>query len=718
MTIRMLSWSALAVVACGLSARGADLAANLKADDVETRRKAAADIHAAGRDARVAALPALIDRLMVDKDGQVRLLVLDAVTSLGPDAAPAVPALVHTLKTNYGGQRSEETHQDYRSALALAAIGKPAVEPLRGLLKDKETKEGVQAEVVMALGRIGADAAPAVPDLIPLLGDKSERIRLEAAHSLGTVGAAATDPLIAACSDKNIITRSRAVEALGWSSTPDDRVRRAVFDRARDDAPEVRAEAVRALARLKPADDDALLAVVKESLRSTDEPVRLAVVDLLVERRPLLAKLSPELQTLLTADHDGVARHAAFLLGANGPDAAPALLQALARDKTRIEPIAEALAAIGRPVVKPLLQAVEDPSPRVRRGAVLALGRIRPLAPGAAAKLTLVLRDSDASVRAASLLAVGGLGRQAGEALPAVRSLLSSDSAETRRQAVDVLARTAPRDAQLADDLAGRLDDADPRVQRQVIDVLRSLGPLGRKSLAAMIGKLKSPDAEVRIAAAEFVGSHGPAAAEAVPALVAMLGDPEPKIQALAAQTLGRLGPAAKPALDPLSALLAAHDAPAREAAATAIGGMGLDPEAARPHLVKALRDESPDVRRAAGRAVQRFGPRGAIFIPDLILTAEKKENAASAERSLRRFERRGPDPRSIPELVAMLDHKQDAVRLLAIKFLRLAGRNAKDALPSLERLAEDPNAEIRKQAEAACKQIKDPSPPAPTPTA
>ncbi len=44
------------------------------------------------------ALPAMIDRLMKEKDGQVRLAVLDALTALGPDAASAVPALVHTLR--------------------------------------------------------------------------------------------------------------------------------------------------------------------------------------------------------------------------------------------------------------------------------------------------------------------------------------------------------------------------------------------------------------------------------------------------------------------------------------------------------------------------------------------------------------------------------------------------------------------------------------------
>ncbi len=46
-------------------------------------------------------------------------------------------------------------------------------------------------------------------------------------------------------------------------------------------------------------------------------------------------------------------------------------------------------------------------------------------------------------------------------------------------------------------------------------------------------------------------------------------------------------------------------------------------------------------------------------------------------------------------------------MRLLAIKFLGLAGPSAKEAIPALERMREDPSAEVRKQAEAASKQIK-----------
>ena len=49
------------------------------------------------------------------------------------------------------------------------------------------------------------------------------------------------------------------------------------------------------------------------------------------------------------------------------------------------------------------------------------------------------------------------------------------------------------------------------------------------------------------------------------------------------------------------------------------------------------------EVRRAAMKAIQRLGSDGAIFVPDIILMAEKKENVRLVERMLRRFERAGP---------------------------------------------------------------------------
>jgi HEAT repeat protein len=714
--LRNLTWALLVVAACGpLATRGtaqdrptpdqaASLIENLKAENVEVRRNAAARIRMSDTNVQRKALPALIALLEKEKDGQVRLAVLDAVTALGHDAEPAVPALLLTLRTSYGGQEKEELHQDYRAALALAAVGKPAVEGLRGLLKER--KESVRAEAVMALGRIGPDALAAIPELVLLLGDKNERIRREASVALGRIGMAAVEPLIAAAAHKDALIRAGAVESLGYSSAPNDQVQLAVLKCAQDAAPEVRAAAVKSLAAFE-VPDDVLLPILKENLRHEDERVRLAVVNLLVKRRALLLQMAPELASLLTAELDGVARHAAFLLGKIGPEAAPLLLKALDHEKSRIDQVAEALSQIGRQVVELLTQAIRAPQPRVRRGAALALGQIRPLAPGTAQKLTAGLRDPDHAVRAAFLTAIGYLGSRASESVPAVRDMLQDESAEIRVQAIDILSQSAPHDDRLLGDFTELLNDPDAQVQRQAIDHIRFLGPMGSKALTVIIGKLDSSSPEVRLAAAEFVESQGQAASEAVPALSALLDDATPKIRTIAAQSLGKMGKAAQPAFARLTSLLGAEQVEVREAATLALGSLELDAEVIRPHLAKALRDDKAEVRRAAMRAIQKLGPQGAIFVPDIILLAESKENRRSVERSLRRFESKGPDVRSIPELVRQLNNDQETVRLLAIKFLKLAGASAKEALPALERLREDPSAEVRKQAEAATEQIK-----------
>jgi HEAT repeat protein len=679
------------------------LIASLRSETADARRAAAAKVRASERDTQRRALPAMIDVLMKDKDGQVRLTVLETLAALGPDAAPAVAALVHTLRTDYGGQGREELHQDFRSALALAAIGKPAVEGLRGLLKER--KESVRAEAVMSLGRIGPDAEAAIPDLIALLEDKSERLRREASVALGRIGKPAVEPLIDACAHKDVVMRSGAVESLGRTSAPDSRARSAIIACARDDAPAVRAAAVKSLGRLDLPIDE-LLPILGENLRHDEEIVRLAVVDWLVERPELLRRMAPDLEVLLTAPREGVSRHAAYLLGKIGPEAVARLIQALGHENSRIDLIAESLSQIGRPAVELLSRALQAPDPRVRQGAALALGQIRPVAPGVVSKLAAGLNDPDRAVKGAFLSAIGLLGPRAGESVPAVRLMLNDESAEIRIKAVEILYQSAPRDARLLNDLTPRLRDADERVQRQAIVTIRMLGPLGRTAVPDVIGMLDSKHTKVRLAAAELIGSHGQAAVEAIPALSSLLDDPSPELRTIVAQTLGKLGKAAQPAFPRLTPLLTADEAEVREAAVSALGGLELDADALKPHLAKALRDDKPEVRRATSRAIQRLGPQGAIFVPDIILLADSKDNLRTVERSLRRFESSGPDTRSIPELVKLLDHKNETVRLLSIRFLGLAGPRAKDALPAFERLSEDPSAEIRKQAKAAGEKI------------
>ena len=182
-----------------------------------------------------------------------------------------------------------------------------------------------------------------------------------------------------------------------------------------------------------------------------------------------------------------------------------------------------------------------------------------------------------------------------------------------------------------------------------------------------MIAKLESKQLEVRMAAALMIGSHGQAAASAAPALSTRGTILRPTCRRSSSRRWDNWARQPSRALRSSAALVSAEQLEVREAAALSLGSLELDADAVRPALAKALRDSKTEVRRAAMKSIQRFGPQGAIFVPDIIMMAEKKENLRSVERMLCRFQLAGPDTRSLPELVKQLEHNQDAVRLLAI---------------------------------------------------
>ncbi len=707
-------WSMLLIGLLATSATaqdGAALIRDLTSDSVPLRRAAANRIRNANRAVQLQALATLIDRLPTEPDGQVRLALFDILTALGPAAEPAIPALVQTLKTDAGVRGAEALHQDFRAAFALAMIGKPAVPALRAVLV--EPKESVRAEVIMALGRIGPDASAAVPNLVPLLGTNRDRIGREASHALGQIGGPALDPLLLLSVTGDLTTRLRAIAGLGQVARPDQRVSAAVLQAARDPDPQVRTQGLQALTRFDlPA--AAVLPVLRAGLSDPVESVQHAAAGLVCDRRDWLAPLAPDLAANLLGSTPAVADHAAFLLGVVGRESGPRLLAALADSASRIDSIGAALAAIGRPVVPLLGPAIRSPDPRVRRGAALALGQVRPVDPGALTQLVGGLPDPDEAVRGDFLTAIGHLGSRGRDAVPAVRALLHDPAAANRLRVLAILARSAPRDDQLVADLIGAISDDSPAVQEAAIVTLRALGPLGRPALPRVVGVIGSPIASVRLAAVLFIESLGGAAAEAVPALADRLGDPDPQVRLTTAQTLGKLGKPAQPAYGRLAELFGDDQPSVREVAALAVGNLELDADTLRPDLSRALKDTQFDVRKAAIRSVGRLGPAGVVFLPDLIALATTKENAKLIERPLKVFERTGPAARSLPELVALLDADPVAVRLLAIKFLGLAGPAANGVLPQLDRLRDDPSAEVRAQAKTACALIRpEPEPPA-----
>jgi HEAT repeat protein len=105
-----------------------------------------------------------------------------ALGAAGPEAAPAVPALIEAL-------RRERVPRPLRTpptaTLALGRMGAAAREPLVELLSAPEP--AVRTGSLLALGMLGAEARPVASRLVPLLTDSDLEVRQAAALSLGQI---------------------------------------------------------------------------------------------------------------------------------------------------------------------------------------------------------------------------------------------------------------------------------------------------------------------------------------------------------------------------------------------------------------------------------------------------------------------------------------------------------------------------------------------------
>ena len=190
------------------------------------------------------------------KDKQRRHLAAALIYRLGPQAAPAIPAMIEALHEPPASD--DDRLFRHRAQLVLAAIGPEAKDAVPVLIEslDSDDQE-VRGSACYALGKIGTGAADAVPALekrlqeldgasrtafiwallqirpgdqqlaakaVPLLVEalnhEQELVRVEAATSLGEIASAATPEIIARL--KELAEKD-----------PDDRVREAAGEAAK-----------------------------------------------------------------------------------------------------------------------------------------------------------------------------------------------------------------------------------------------------------------------------------------------------------------------------------------------------------------------------------------------------------------------------------------------------------------------------------------------------
>lgn len=160
------------------------------------------------------AVPVLRDSLD-DRDSGIRAFAVQALGSIGPSAAPAVPRLIEIARS------SDAT----TAAQSLGLIGPAASNAVEVLVLIASGHRFDRVSAVQSLGRIGSAACRAAPKLAGLVEDPDEAICFQAARALAEIGTTpdeAVPALVRMRQSTNQWARIPASLAL-WNRNRDDR---------------------------------------------------------------------------------------------------------------------------------------------------------------------------------------------------------------------------------------------------------------------------------------------------------------------------------------------------------------------------------------------------------------------------------------------------------------------------------------------------------------
>lgn len=336
-----------------------------------------------------------------------------------------------------------------------------------------------------------------------------------------------------------------------------------------------------------------------------------------------------------------------------GAPAVPVLLDIMQQQDRGM--VFDAIMALGRigdeRAVPVLLAALDHTSGPVRAYAVEALGMIGNAS--ALNGLLKLLNDHDEIVRLNTVIALGR--NPDPRAVRPLMQLLAEDDPDLRKRAV--MALGAIGDPRAVPAIARLVPQADAGLQEVIAEALTLIGdPAAADALRLM---LQSEEPGVQIKALGGIRRCG--VADVLPQVMTLINAVNPQVRRRVAEVLGELG--TEDAVKPLAGMLRSDPSfEVRSAAAKALGRLGY--KSGLPYLEQALRDESA-IRCSAVMAIAGI-----------------------------------PDPISVAALLAMLKDPAPEVRYHAVS--GLARLDAKQALPTIQVMIDDPDSMVRTGVEKA----------------
>jgi HEAT repeat protein len=608
------------------------------------RRTAAAALLKIGEPAAEACI-----RALDTTDIEVQETLRDVLGALGE---PAVPALIQSLTSGRSRIRSQ----------AAEILGRMNWEPWG----DAERAWFLIArEEWTELALMGS---PAVGPLIRALNGDDDRIRCEAAATLGEIGdPAAVGPLVDALASESIAPAAAdALVALGEPAVAP------VLELLEGGDQSAWENAVEVLGRLGAA--TAVPAIV-ELVRTGEDRLHRKAVDALIGiGAPAVDSLIP----LLAEEGEGQAGAAAALTGIGAPALEP-LVGALGSENSSIrmgaarvleqlgwapepgtkEEIVSLIALqrwpdvaeIGAPAVEFLVPLLGDLDPAVQAGAMEALAGI-----GAPAVPPLILQLGRKALRDPAIEALVRIGDAAVEPL-----ILALEKARLRKTVAGVLVRIGRPAAGALVPVLGH-----PEIGQTAAGILEAIG---EEALDALVEALGNDDALIRQRAGDVLTGLGEAVAAP---LVGALGHPDDVVRLGAVDVLTRLG---NPVVDLLTPALNDERYLVRLGAAEVLGRVGWEPQtesetvsyliakeqwasvagigpgAVEP-LIRTLNDPDSAIQMGAARAL---GMIGAPAVARLIYELRTEQDGAQ-RKAVEALKMIG-EPAIIPLIDAFQDH-------------------------------------------------------------
>ncbi|NIN11871.1 MAG: hypothetical protein GTN62_09970 [Gemmatimonadales bacterium] len=581
--------------------------------------------------------------------------------------------------------QSEDKQVKSVASLALRRIRDPrAIQPLVEALGRDDA--AISRPIADVLEGFGPQAVPALLDV--LRSSNTESQRYWAARILG----ASTDtqtavPLIAALQDGSEKVRAEAARSLGRL-----KARQAIHPLTdtllRDPRAPVREEAARALGEIG---DERALEALKQALGELPYEVRAGA---LAAMEKMGDEAVPLFIQALDEDDERTRTHAATALERNGY--VTRLIERLAEDPGKTSgPSFRLLLKVARTgVVESLIQALSYPDLRVRVRVCQLLGEAR--SKTALDPLSDTARnDSEWAVRARALEALIRIGDDQTQAL--WLDHLREEDEDVRECILESMRGLSPSVLQpMLPDLLPYLHDPNLKIRTLIVALIGSVR--SDQVRRALIESLKDSAADVRAQAASVLGRFSQK--DSVRALEKCLKDPESLVRGTAVRALGKIKDSTS--IPALAQAFENADESYRDDIARALAAMKQDDMLALTDLLMGLR--SAEARAGVAWALGLKRDKRALRLLELFLKDEEPLVRSSAARALGEF----ASPETGALLLPFLEDPDARVRAATVASLGRCG-DAELANPIVPLLA-DPDIAVGRQAALAIGQLGHPA--------